>query len=238
MSSGVHTERSYELVARQLEQQILAKQIEPGDALPTESAMAVSLGVNRSTVREALRTLEQNGLIAREAGRKKLRVRIPQPADVTRRVTSVMLSQQVTFRELYEAMRAVEPACAAAAAERANADHIAQLEDNLAATEAAIAQGESLVALDIAFHQLVAIAAQSRALEMMREPLGQLFYPAFEEVMLRLNVSDRLLAAHRNIVAAIQARHIKEARDWMQRHIDDFRRGYELAHIEMDRPIC
>jgi DNA-binding FadR family transcriptional regulator len=232
------TERSYELVARALEQQILDQQLTPGAALPPELTLAAQLGVNRSTLREALRALEQNGLISREAGRKKLRVTLPQPKDIARRVTTAMLIHQVTFRELYEGLRALEPACAAAAAERADDADIALLEDNLARTRAAVETGASLVVLDIEFHQLVARAAQSRALELARTPLGELFYPAFDKLMSRLNVADRLLVAHAKIVDAIRGHDAATGRAWMERHIEDFRRGCELTHIEMNTPVA
>lgn len=235
--SATRTERSFEIVARRIEKQIRDENLVAGDPLPAETALAATLGVHRSTLREAIRLLENDGLVTREAGRRKLRVCAPGPGHLSGRVASVMFAQQVTFRELYEAMRAVEPACARAAAERASAQDIDRLADNLERTRQAIADGTSLVALDIEFHQTVANAGQSRALEMMREPLGRLFFPAFEEIMSRLNVSDRLLTAHENIVALVKAHDIQGAGLWMQRHIDDFRRGYELAQIDMNRPI-
>lgn len=229
--------RTYQLVAQALEQKILNKEMSPGDFLPPEATLAARLGVNRSTLREALRALEQNGLVMREAGRKKLQVSAPQPKDLARRVTSAMIIQQVTFRELYEGMQALEPACAAAAAERATEDDVGALEENLARTRAAIDDQASLVLLDVEFHRLVARAARNRALELAREPLSRLFYPAFDQIMSRLNVADRLLAAHGHIVEAIKAHDVTTGRAWMDRHIADFRRGYELAHLDMELPV-
>jgi len=104
--SSVRSEPTYELVARAIEKKILDGLIAHGDVLPSETAFAAQLGVNRSTLREALRALEQNGLVHREPGRKKLRVSAPRTADLSRRFASAMLHQQVSFEELYEAMRA------------------------------------------------------------------------------------------------------------------------------------
>jgi DNA-binding GntR family transcriptional regulator len=44
----------------------------------------------------------------------------------------------------------------------------------------------------------------------------------------------RIVAAQRHLIEAIRARNADEARNWMEKHIRDFKRGYELAGIELD----
>ena len=233
----VRVERSYETIARAIERLILEGSMAPGEVLPPETAFAAQLGVNRSTLREALRTLEQHGLVHREAGRKKLRVGTPRTTDIARRVASAMVAQRVTFEELYEAMRALEPAAAAAAAQRRANEDVLALEDNLARSRRALDDRASLTQLDIEFHRLVAQAAKNRAIDLAREPLSDLFYPAFYAVMSRLNAAERLLVAHGHIVDAIKAHDTATARSWMERHITDFGRGYELANLDMREAV-
>jgi DNA-binding GntR family transcriptional regulator len=48
---------------------------------------------------------------------------------------------------------------------------------------------------------------------------------------------SRLLAAHRNILDALKSGDAATAEEWMKRHIEDFRRGYELANLDIDTPI-
>lgn len=237
IGEAVSVGRTYEQVALAIETQIMSRALVQGDALPPETVMAAQLGVNRSTLREALRTLEQNGLVYREAGRKKLRIGTPRPADLSRRFTSAMILQEVSFEELFETMRALEPATAEAAAKRATAEDIADLEDNLARTRRAVNDSASLTALDIEFHALVAKAARNRAIDLARHPLSHLFYPAFYAVMSRLNAAERLLIAHEHVVDAIRQGDAGTARTWMDRHISDFRRGYHLANLDMTGPV-
>src|ERR1041384_6424725 len=52
-----------------LRRYILSRQLQPGDRLPTERALAADLGVSRTTVREALTTLETLGAVDRHPGR-------------------------------------------------------------------------------------------------------------------------------------------------------------------------
>ena len=54
---------AYQLVAEAIEREILAGRIRPGDPLGTEAELVKQFGVNRSTVREGIRLLEQGGLV-------------------------------------------------------------------------------------------------------------------------------------------------------------------------------
>lgn len=232
-------ERSFEVVARAIEKQILERTILPGQILPTEAALAAEFGVHRSTLREALRYLEQNGLVHRERGRRKLKVgRGDHAPDALAPIISALVVNEATFEDLYEAMRALEPTLAARAAKQVNDDILAELDANLEKTRLALNDKASLTALDIEFHHLIAKAANNKVLELTRRPLSQLFYPAFYPIMSRLNAAERLIAAHEHIVAHIRAGEDKDAREWMERHIDDFQRGYQLADLDMAQPIA
>src|ERR1044071_6615686 len=101
---------AYELVAEEIERQILTGTLRPGDPIGTESELVRQFGVNRSTVREGIRLLEHSGLVARETSRR-LSVAIPHYHRLATRMSRAMILQQVTFRELWHTSRALEPAC-------------------------------------------------------------------------------------------------------------------------------
>ena len=61
---------AYEMVAEAIEAEIVSGRLRPGDEIGTEAALVRQFGVNRSTVREGIRVLEQGGLVRREASRK------------------------------------------------------------------------------------------------------------------------------------------------------------------------
>lgn len=233
----VLVEPAFRLVARTIEGKILSGEIAPGDLLPSEAGLAEKLGVNRSTIREAIRVLEQNGFVKREAGRKKLYASIPQSGDISKRLSAAMVLNQVTFEELWEAIYVLEPAAAASAALRADAADVQDLERNLEATRKALKDSTSLTELDIEFHDLVARATRNRAIQMARMPISELFYPPFLKVMSRLNAGERLMVAHEAIYAAIRDHDDKRAREWMEKHVLDFKRGYELANLDMATPV-
>lgn len=227
---------AYRTVSDAILKEIIAGRLRLGDRLPTEQVLAEQFGVNRSTVREGIRLLEETGVVRREGG-KRLMVSRPSYGSVGDRISQAMILHEVTFRELWEATMAIEPAAAALAASKHSPDDLSRIADNLVRTRAALSDSQALLSLDIEFHALVARAAANRALELAREPLSQLFYPVFEAVLTRVGVAGkRLLAAHESIAQAIAASDIEQSRKWMERHIADFRKGYELAGLDMDRP--
>lgn len=228
---------AYKRLCQAIEVEIMAGRLKPGDLLPTETALAEAFALNRSTVREGIRLLEQSGLAERIAGRR-LAVAHPSTKALGQRLSQALVLHDVTFRELWQTIAALEPAAAAYAAKARNESDLEAIRQNLKESEAARGDTRRLSALDVSFHELVAKAAHNRALLLAREAVGQLFYPAFAVVVTRLDTAaERLLTAHRAIAEAIERQDEDEARRWMVRHIDDFHRGYCMVGLDPDAPI-
>lgn len=232
----IEAQPAYQLVALGIERRIMEGVYKVGQQLPSELDLAKQLGVNRSTVREAIRVLEQNGLVFRKSARR-LVISVPREEDLASRVSQAMILHEITFLELWETMLPLEVRAAELAAGRATDEEIGRMAENLRQTAECLEHERKLVALDIEFHLLVAKASRNRALLLAREPIGLLFYPAFYQVMSRLNAKDRLLSAHQEVFNGIRNRDPKHAAQWMEKHIRDFRRGYELADLDMNQPV-
>ncbi|MEO1193224.1 MAG: FCD domain-containing protein [Pseudomonadota bacterium] len=230
---------AYKRLCHAIEAEIMGGRLQPGELLPTESALAEAFALNRSTVREGIRLLEQSGLVERSSGRR-LTVARPSTEDLGARFSQALVLHAVTFQELWQTVAALEPAAAAYAAEARQPEDIQALTENLAASREAAGQGEAarLAELDVAFHAAVAKAAHNRALLLAREAVGGLFYPAFALVVTRLDTAaDRLLTAHQAVADAIVAGDAAEARRWMDRHIADFHRGFCRVGLDPHAPI-
>ncbi|MBP0441424.1 FadR/GntR family transcriptional regulator [Tianweitania sediminis] len=228
---------AYQKVAEAIEQQIIGGTLRPGDEVGTEAELVQQFGVNRSTVREGIRVLEQSGLVRREANRK-LFVCAPRYRNLLSRMTRAMVLQEVTFRELFETAVVLETGAAEAAALRANPGDLQDLEGNLAEAEAVAHDPAKLAEVDSRFHALVARIAGNRVLELAREPGALLFFPTSELVCRKVpEGAGRMLQAHRYIIAAIRAGNADEARLWMRRHVVDWKRGFERAGHSMDEAV-
>ncbi len=228
---------AYRMVAEAIERRILSGGMRPGDRLGTEAELVKQFGVNRSTVREGIRLLEHGGLIRRDASRR-LSVGLPHYERLATRSSRALVLHQATFRELYEASLVLQAATIEAAAERATAEQIAAMEDNVARTGRVLHDPAAVAALDSEFHTLIGKASHNRVLQLAREPSDMLILPTTELVLRKVDVgAARLLEAHRRMLEAIRRRDREDARAWARRHIEDWRRGFERAGNDLDQPI-
>ena len=225
---------AYGRVAAAIEQKILDRSLRIGDPLPTETELAGQFDVNRSTVREALRRLESAGLVGREGGSKRLRVTRPGQADTASRVSRALTLDEVTFIELWEAMLAIAPRTAALAAKHADPEALAGLDQDIADVEAARGS-EAAVAGVVSFFGRLAATSGNRVLVLAMQPVTRLLAPSLRRMIDRVPQGrSRIVVAQRCILEALRKRDASEAESWMNRHVQDFRRGYEIAGIALD----
>ena len=229
---------AYRRVSVAIEDKILRRTLRPGDTLPTESELARQFGVNRSTVREALRRLESAGLVDRANGGKRLLVTRPRPVDTASRVSRALALDEVTFIELWEAMLAIAPRTAALAAERAGSDGTARIDDVVGRVDSA-RTADAVVAAVVEFFGLLAELAGNRVLVLSTQPLTALLAPSLRRMIDRVpQAQSRIVVAERCIAEAVRRGRPGDAETWMTRHIQDFRRGYELAGMALGTRVA
>lgn len=235
---------AYRLVYDAIEGQILSGRLRVGDPLPPETLLAGQFGVNRSTVREGIRLLEQSGLVARDGG-KRPRISSPHFLDLASSASRALILHSVTFRELWDASMIVEPAIAEKAARGISAEMLAIAEASIAQMSAAVtaieagepADVDAFVMLDRDFHEILADAAGNRVLALAHEPVTSLFIPAGRLILPRLKTYRRVLDAHRYILKCVAEHDAAGAMTWMRKHMDDFRRAYELTNLSLDASL-
>jgi GntR family transcriptional repressor for pyruvate dehydrogenase complex len=234
----VIVEPAYKAVSAQIERAILDGALPLGAALPTEQELAERFGVHRSTVREAIRQVEQQGLLQRREGRR-LFVCLPGMHDLAPRAMRMLLLQRTTFQELWELAMSLEPLAARLAAQRAEALDLQQLQQHLASSgERDTNDDAALVRLDVEFHALVGRASHNRALMLAREPVGLLYNPTLLQLFGHLpQARARNQAAHQHIVEALQRGDAEMAAQWTVKHMVDFQRGFAMAGLDMAAPI-
>jgi GntR family transcriptional regulator, transcriptional repressor for pyruvate dehydrogenase complex len=220
---------AYRQIANLIERRIVARSLRTGDPLPSETDLARQFGVNRSTVREAIRELEIQGLIGRSRGEKRLRVTRPQPGSISSGVSRALALHDVTFLELWEAMMALEPAAAQYAASRRSTSQLHTVMQAAATFKREAADTPSAVAAVVDFFTAVAEASGNQVLALSQAPLNVLIGPALTRVIDRVpQACSRIQLAQDKITTAIKLKRSEQARIWMERHIRDFKRGHDL----------
>jgi len=235
--SPIRQAPAYMLVAKAIEREIVGGRILPGDAIGTETELAQQLGVNRSTVREGLRCVEQAGLIQREAGRRFV-VTLPDHRQLADSVSRSLVLRQVTFREVSESTRLLETTLTVLAAERRTQADLDALSDNITRSRAVADDPSAMADIEADFHAIVGAAARNRVLELAREPSGLMIRTATRIIFEHNDVAaPRVIEAHERLLDALARKDAEDAETWIRRHINDFIKGFQRTGRALDVPI-
>jgi GntR family transcriptional regulator, transcriptional repressor for pyruvate dehydrogenase complex len=206
-------------VEQHLKELIRARRLVAGDRLPAERELAERLGVNRSTLRSALQSLADQGVLA---GRHGSGWTVEAQGHVVASNLAVYLRlEDVSFRQLFDARRAVEPAIAASAAENRTEDQVAAMRACIAAMRATT-DGDSYVQADSDFHALIAAASGNPVFTLLISPALSLLADVRRRIASKRNVISASHGEHEMILAAIERGDPDAARDAMLAHINGF----------------
>jgi DNA-binding FadR family transcriptional regulator len=193
---------------------IVAGRYAVGASLPPEPMLCDELGVSRTVVREAVKSLVAKGMLVTgpKVGTKVL------PGehwnwfdpDLVAWQSKVGLTREF-LRDLQELRRVVEPAAVRLAAVRATAADIADIEAAYAGMKAAIEQGGDYVAHDLRFHQGLLRACHNRMVVQMSKALSALLRTSFEISTTKPRGPSQSLPLHRAVLDAVIARQPQRA---------------------------
>jgi GntR family transcriptional regulator, transcriptional repressor for pyruvate dehydrogenase complex len=216
----VQLQSASDVVLEQLQQLILEGRLRPGERLPAEQELSEALGVGRSTVREAKKTLTDRGLIE-SRGRLGTFVVGP-PTDITRHPALRHLLADPTLPDLYEGRLVVEVAAIRLATQRASDRDISELYDYLRQVERDIVRNDADVwPRLVTFHRSLVRMAHNNVLLSIFDLLAHLlmahqvpFYPSVAEL-------QREVVSHRELVDCIAGRDPEAATELMRDHLDE-----------------
>jgi GntR family transcriptional regulator, transcriptional repressor for pyruvate dehydrogenase complex len=212
-----HGRPAHDIVADTIRHLIAIGGLRPGDRLPPERELAITLGAARVTVRRALKQLGDAGLVSTRRGRSGGTFVAGAPDRGHTAADSLALFQ-ATIDHAFEFRRIVEPPAAELAAQRATlTDREALM---LLAREHASTHSE-FHELDTRFHLLVARAGANPELQTAIERQRSTFFVLANAVLLPAPYEEFPTFAdeHREIAAAIHARDAPRARSEMDAHL-------------------
>jgi len=216
---AIRKNKVYEEVARQIERLILQK-LQPGDKLPSERELAEMLQVSRSSIRDAIRSLELTGLVEPRQGAGTI-VRELSAESLVNPFANALKHRQELVGELLDFRKMLEPPLAARAATHASPDEISEMEEILHRQEATISHGEVAIAEDAEFHYSIALASGNSVVLKVLDILMDLLRDTRERSLQLEGRPQKSLAGHRRILAAIKRHDAEAAKDAMRRHIED-----------------
>jgi GntR family transcriptional repressor for pyruvate dehydrogenase complex len=221
--------RTYELVLDRVEEQILTGELRVGDRLPAERDLAALLGVSRSAVREAMRTLEAQGVVRSGVGTgadSGTMIASLSSEALTRLLRLHVGLANFPMQDIVETRVMLERWSARLATVHANAEDVDQLGDILASMEDPTVDRTVFNDLDTAFHVAIAAAGRNRLVAEMttaiRGSLRHGLLAAFERLDDWDSVARDLCADHRDIFNAIVAQNAAAAETLVEAHIRRF----------------
>ncbi|MGH2969534.1 MAG: FadR/GntR family transcriptional regulator, partial [Solirubrobacteraceae bacterium] len=157
--------KASDLLAEQLRNKILDGELAPGAMLPNERALAEETSLSRTAVREALRILEIDGLVATRPGRNGgTVVRRPDAFAVAHSLDVFIRGRRVRFQDVLEVREEIEPICARLAAERRLASDLELLDGATAAVRDAFDDVPAFLTTNVEWHVAIAQASHNELL--------------------------------------------------------------------------
>lgn len=215
--------RLYESIVKQIQSLISTGKLKPGQRLPPERDLAEELGVSRTSIREALRSLEMMGYLESRVGVgggtfiKEVTLR-----NALSPFSQALLQNQDFIVELLEVRLFLETEVARLAAIHRSAEQIAEMERAVQQMSEEIARGETGLNGDNRFHHVLADAANNRVLKEFVRMCGDLLEVEREDHLQNWHgASQHALSQHQAILSAVQSGDEESAQKIMRTHIVD-----------------
>lgn len=219
----VRKDRLHEQVADQIEERIINEALRPGDRLPSERALAESLGVSRPVIREATTVLVARGLVEV----------LPGSGTYVKEMSSESASKPIerylrvkdklgSYSDLHDVRRALEVDIAGLAAERATEEDIKKLEESFEEQMKCVENPDLFTKADLDFHAAIASATQNELYNILLAPISDLMLE-FRLVAYDTDPKASIegaLVHHENLIKKIKNHDHKGAREAMLAHLN------------------
>lgn len=208
-------------IVKDIKDKIITGELKDGDILGSQDDLANTMGVSRASLREALNRLSLMGLIETRQGSGTF-VKAIKPVDFMKSLSSLLIMDQASAKELLDARLHIESVVAALAAKNSTEEDIKRTKAVLDGMENDLREEnlESYIARDVQFHMSIAESSKNRVLvkvvEIIRDILHQFIHKFFLTMPSSVSIS---IGYHRKIYEAIKNHDPIEARNHMEDHI-------------------
>lgn len=226
----------YQQVADDIESAILSGTYPHDSRLPSEQELANEYGVSRNVIREALKRLQERGLVSIKTGSGTY---VSQPttepvSDALQRLLEYP-NNSVSVAHFYEIRRMIEPEVAKLAAERASEEGVVSIRE---AYDLMVKNRDNRPAwtqADLGFHIAVAEATRNPLIKSILKPLNKPLMKVIEAGMAEPSGVEAGLNAHLKIMNAIQDHDLARAEQAMLEHLEDSEQRVSKLDLEFDR---
>lgn len=220
--------RIFQDIIEQIEDAIHEGKLSGGDRLPPERELTEILGTSRGTLREALRVLEEKGLIVIKTGAAGgAIVRSSPPHRMTESIFRLIKTWKVSMHDIAEFRIGVEGTTAYLAAGKASKKDIAELKSLLSKAEKCVEGGtakwDEFIAFDNAIHIKLAQISGNKLFEVVIDSVHENISQYYDRLLKKdLSFMQENISDLKNIVKAVYDGNQEKAREEVQNHVRTF----------------
>ncbi|HVM77581.1 MAG TPA: FCD domain-containing protein [Stellaceae bacterium] len=219
MFENIKPLKAAQLIAQRIREAVISGELTVGDRLPPERELIKQFGYSRAAIREGLRLLEADGLIAMQAGRNGGAVICRPDADrLAAALDAILRYHRTTIHDVHEAQRLIEPLVIGLAIERATKGDLARVRRTIEMIERHPGDAEEVRTQSNLFHTLLAEATHNNVIatvsNLIRRIVIHMGYTGDEAEALGI------ARIHRRILEAIEAGDAAAANRRALRHLD------------------
>ena len=223
MLKPVEKKKAYEDIVQQIRTLIEEGKLKRNDHLPSERDLSETFRVSRTTVREAIRTLESMRLLQSRQGNGTYVLASSEEA-LIQPLASALFKEKDDIFDIFYIRKIIEPHAAQLAAENATPQEIEEMEEVLRTQEECIGHGENIIETDSAFHNLMVKATKNRVMERLIVALIDLLKKSRENYLMEDENDERVkrsLEGHHRVLSAVKNGDCDAARKSMLQHLED-----------------
>ena len=226
--SRIRNLRAFEEIADQIRKELSDRRLRAGDRLPPERALAEQFGVSRNTLREALRSLENAGLLRLQKGATGgAFVRESTGDAIITGLRDMFHLGAIAPEHLTEARVLIESIAVRTACERATVEDIEALNANIAAAARAVRENIDFyeqAAIHLDFHRIIARAAKNPVMVIVMEALLDVMQHFIRAIGQKRN--PWVLPSRRRFMKHFEAGDSDAAVKEMEQHLERLNRHY------------
>jgi GntR family transcriptional regulator, transcriptional repressor for pyruvate dehydrogenase complex len=224
--------RAYQRIVEQVEDALARGDLAPGQRLPSERELVAQFAVSRSTVREALRVLESNGVVRSRPGDPNGPEILPFSQSALRKqMVRLARVDELTLAELIGFRMIMDGAAIQVASRLRTPEQLADIEETLVAMRAAIdVDFAAFSEADLAFHDVIAQVSRNSLIQTCNEVVRGVVLSLISDKIAHAPNSRALmlesLQHHAEVVEAIRSGDGHAAARIARQNMYDYYAGY------------
>ncbi len=218
-----------EIVVERINAQIRSGELKSGERLPTERALAESMGVSRTVIREAIRIMVDNNILELKNGRSYVRQLTFD--EIVTNICGSIVPGQISLLEILEVRTVLELYIAKKAAENITEQQIEELQKSIDKMKKLMEEGDNGSVEESAFHRGLAEATGNSALKSIYVLCEELFnstqHSTWKGVQTVDGAPNTAVPDHQGILNALKDHNASRAELLMQAHMDYAKKNIE-----------